>query len=413
MPGPAPPLTIEQAEDRIRDQCFTPSGTGRVGLEAEWHVFDLADSQRIVPIDTIEGAIAGLGSLPGGSRVTFEPGGQLELSSPPAGGVDAACDALAADHDAVAEALGAHGLVLAAVGFDPIRPPVRQLRRPRYDAMEAFFDGDGPAGRRMMCRTAALQVNVDTGADGVDAERRWRLAHLVGPALSAAFATSPVAEGSPSGWVSTRLATWLAIDPSRTAAVQGDRDAFIAYALDANVMLVRHDDLFTPMPQRLSFLEWIRAGHPFGPATADDLDYHLTTLFPPVRPRRWMELRYLDALPDPWWRVAAAVVTALLDDREAGDDAAGACAPVADRWCEAARHGLADPAIQLASLRSITAARRAFSRVGVSDRIAGACDTFLDRYLARGRTVGDDLLYAWRAGRPLVPTPDYEEDRWT
>jgi glutamate--cysteine ligase len=412
VPGPAPPLTIEQAQDRIRHQCFSDTSTGAIGLEAEWHVYDQADTTRVVPIEEVETVIARVGQLPGGSRVTFEPGGQLELSSPPAPGVDVACDVLAADHRAVAGALAEVGLLLVAAGFDPVRPPVRQLRRPRYDAMEAFFDGDGPAGRRMMCRTAALQVNVDAGSEA-DAERRWRLAHLIGPALSAAFATSPVAEGAPSGWVSTRLATWLAIDPSRTAAVQGDRDAFIAYALDANVMLVRHDDLFEPMPHRLSFSDWIRAGHPFGPATADDLDYHLTTLFPPVRPRRWMELRYLDALPDPWWRVAAAVVTALLDDRAAGHEAEAACAPVADRWCEAARLGLADPAIQLAALRSVTAARAAFTRLGISDRLGRACDTFLDRYLARGRTVGDDLLYAWRAGRPLVPPPDYSEDRWT
>jgi glutamate--cysteine ligase len=412
MDGPASLFTIEQARDQIREQCFSASSTGRVGLECEWHVFDRADERRVVPLEAVERVVAAVGPLPAGSRITFEPGGQLELSSPPAAGVDAACDALAADHDAVVAALEPACLTLVANGCDPVRPPVRQLRRPRYDAMEAFFDCDGPAGRRMMCRTAALQINVDIGADH-EAERRWRLAHLVGPVLSAAFASSPVAEGRPSGWASTRLATWLAIDPTRTAAVGGGRDAFVSYALDANVMLVRRDGQFVPMRDRLSFASWIRCGHALGAPTADDLEYHLTTLFPPVRPRRWLELRYLDALPDPWWRVAAAVVTALLDDDEAGDAAEAAATGLADRWCEAARAGLADPAIQLAALRCVAAAREAFGRLGMSDRLAAAGDAFIERYLARGRTVGDDVLYDWRAGRPLVPTGHNQEDRWT
>jgi glutamate--cysteine ligase len=178
-------------------------------------------------------------------------------------------------------------------------------------------------------------------------------------------------------------------------------------------MLVRRNGRIVPMRDRHTYGSWIRSGHALGPATADDLDYHLTTLFPPVRPRRWLELRYLDALPDPWWRVAVAVVTALLDDPDAGDTAAAACTPLADSWCEAARHGLGDPAIQLAARQCVTAARRAFGPLGISDRLADACDTFVARYLARGRTVGDDLLYDWRAGRPLVPTPEDAEEQWT
>jgi glutamate--cysteine ligase len=280
--------------------------------------------------------------------------------------------------------------------------------------MERFFEGFGPAGRRMMCRTAALQVNVDVGAgDAQDAERRWRLAHLIGPALSASFATSPVAEGDATGWSSTRLATWLAIDPTRTAAVRGGRDAFVTYALDANVMLVRRHDAFEPIAERLSFADWVRDGHALGRATADDLDYHLTTLFPPVRPRRWMEIRYLDALPDPWWRVAAAVVTTVLDDADAGAAAEAACAPCAARWCASARYGLADPAFRRAALATVLAARDAFDRVGVSASIGRSCDDFVTRYVEPGRSIGDDVLDAWRAGRPLVAALEDLEDAWT
>ena len=103
--GPALPLTMAMARDRIRQRCFRPGPTGRVGLELEWHVFDRADPQRIVPLDDLVELTGRLGPLPHGSTITFEPGGQLELSTPPADGVDAACAALAGDHDVVAAAL--------------------------------------------------------------------------------------------------------------------------------------------------------------------------------------------------------------------------------------------------------------------------------------------------------------------
>src|SRR5205085_2790011 len=147
---------------------------------------------------------------------------------------------------AVAAALATRRWMLLAVGVDPVRPPQRQLRLPRYDAMEAFFDRDGPAGRRMMCRTAALQINVDNGGAGW-CQHRWPLAPRIGPARAAAYATAPLAEGRPTGRASTRLSTWLDIDPTRTAAVRGGCDEWISYALDANVLLVRHGDAMVPM----------------------------------------------------------------------------------------------------------------------------------------------------------------------
>ena len=411
--GRALPLTMAMARDRIRQRCFRPGPTGRVGLELEWHVFDRGDPQRIVPLDDLVELTGRLGPLPHRSTITFEPGGQLELSTPPADGVDAACAALAGDHDVVAAALAPHGIALLATGVDPVRAPHRQLRHPRYDAMEAFFDVDGGAGRRMMSRTAALQVNLDHG-DGDECARRWRVAHRVGPALAAAFASSPVAEGQPTGWSSTRLATWLDIDPTRTAAVTGGPDEWVTYALDANVLLVRRGAEMVPLRERLSFSAWISDGHPLGPPTVDDLDYHLTTLFPPVRPRGFLELRYLDALPDPWWRVAVAVVTALVQDREAGDIATEACAPVADRWADGARCGLTDPAFQAAALACVAAASAAFDRLPapVSAATAALCDRYVGRYLRHGRTPGHDVLHAWRRGRSLVSLPP-EDDRWT
>src|SRR4051794_39656894 len=143
-----------------------------------------------VPIDSVQDAIAAHLPLPAGSAVTFEPGGQLELSSPPQADAAAACAALATDVAAVTAALEPAGVTLTVAGSDPLRPPARVMNTPRYRAMEAYFDAAGDHGRTMMCSTAALQVNVGLGpSDGVDA--RWRLAHAIGPTLVAAFANSP------------------------------------------------------------------------------------------------------------------------------------------------------------------------------------------------------------------------------
>ena len=175
--------------------------------------------------------------------------------------------------------------------------------------MEAFFDAGGPWGRQMMCGTASVQVCLDAGddSDGPDGYRwRWRLLHAIGPVLVAAFANSPLREGKPTGWVSSRQQVWARMDPGRTRPPRLDddpRDAWAAYALDAELMCVRGTDgADWSAPPGLTLRDWLRGARPrsgsaLRPPTADDLDYHLSTLFPPVRPRGHFELRMIDAQP--------------------------------------------------------------------------------------------------------------------
>jgi glutamate--cysteine ligase len=276
-------------------------------------------------------------SLTAGSRLSFEPGGQVELSSQPALSVGAACTALATDLEIVARALAPLGVRLVQAGMAPA-PGDRLIDEPRYQAMESYFDSAWPAGRAMMRSSASVQVNLGLGGLA-HARRRWEAANVLGPLLASAFACSATGH-----WASQRAATWLAIDPGRTAAVGLDdepADAWADYALEARVMFIRTgDDRYVPMGD--TFLragDWVEGGHSLGFPTADDLSYHLTTLFPPVRPRGWLELRMIDALPDPWWRVPVAVAAAWIDDREVVE----AASPTSGRWLEAARGGLADP----------------------------------------------------------------------
>src|SRR5437763_667784 len=220
MPSPSRCLTRADVARYVEESVFQPPETShpdhaRVGIELEWITVALADG-AVLP-DTLRAAVPD--PLPGGSRLTFEPGGQLELSGPPFPGVVTACSAMAADVAATRDAVSTHGVRLIGVGLDPRGARRRVIDAPRYRAMERYFDTGWPAGRTMMRNTASVQVNLDLG-DG-DMSTRWHRAHAVGPVLAAAFANSPMVDGRPSGWRSTRLAVWAAIDPGRTAPATG------------------------------------------------------------------------------------------------------------------------------------------------------------------------------------------------
>jgi len=346
------------------------------------------------------------GRMPSGALLTAEPGGQLEISSLPAASLADLVQATCADLAALRAALAADGLELAGTGLDPLRPPRRVLDLPRYAAMESYFDSGGPWGRRMMGGTASVQVCLDAGedSDGPGGYRwRWRLLHAIGPVLVAAFANSPLREGKPTGWASSRQQVWTHMDPGRTRPPRLDADpraAWTDYALDARLMCLRNPGAADwAAPPGLTLREWARAGRPRRPA-ADDVDLHLSTLFPPVRPRGHFELRMIDAQPgNDGWVVPLAVCWALLADERAGDAALAAVAPLWDGdpddtgpWLRAARLGPADPATGTASRGCFAAAREALDRAAVPASITACVDAFMDDYVSKDRCPADDLL---------------------
>ena len=223
----APPLSETAAEEHIHGICFKTGPPARVGVELEWLVRVNGDAAAPAGHERVTRALAELteaGELPGGGRLTIEPGGQVEISSAPAAGIGSCVTQAGRDLAAVREALREAGLTLAGLGVDPYRRPARVLDLPRYAAMEQFFDRGGPWGRVMMCSTASVQVCVDAGCDddGYSGFRwRWRLLHALGPVLVAAFANSPLRAGRMTGWKSTRQAVWAQLDPGRTRAPAG------------------------------------------------------------------------------------------------------------------------------------------------------------------------------------------------
>jgi glutamate--cysteine ligase len=287
----------------------------------------------------------------------------VEISSAPAPSLPALHAATSADISALTGILAANGLELGDQGIDPHRPPRRLLDTPRYTSMERAFDRRGPDGRTMMSSTAGLQVCVDAGEPD-----RWTALTVLGPALVALFATSRWHAGRDTGWASARMAAWLAMDPGRTGPVPltGDPAATWArYALTATVLAVRRDDGPWDMPNGLTFADWVAGRWP-RPPTVADLEFHLSTLFPPVRPRGYLEVRYLDAQPGDEWIAPVAVVAALLSDPAVTGQAIAVAEETADRWHDAARLGLDDPCLRRAAAGLLDLAGRALDRTGLS-----------------------------------------------
>lgn len=383
--------------------CLVDGPLGRVGLEVEAHCFDPGDPARRPSWDEISEVLEWVGPLPGGSAITVEPGGAVELSGPPANGVLKAIDAMRSDQAVLRSAVAAAGLGLVFLGTDPSRPPARVNPGARYRAMEQFFaaSDSGAAGAAMMTSTASIQVNLDAGPQAGWAGR-VRLAHALGPTMIAIAANSPMLSGEFSGWQSTRQRVWGQMDSARCGpvlGVSGDDPGtdWARYALKAPVMMVRTAD-----PQQASavthyvpFTDWVdgRVLLDERRPTLADLHYHLTTLFPPVRPRQWLEIRYLDSLPETIWPALVFTLVTLLDDPTAADLAAEAVEPVATAWDTAARVGLLDRRLYTAANRCVAiAAERAPAELAPAmqrlqlDVELGRCpaDDFSDRVIEHG-----------------------------
>lgn len=380
------------AAQHIADTCLADAPVGRVGLEVEAHCYDLADPHRRPGWDELTSALESVPALPGGSSVTVEPGGAVELSGPPADGAVAAIEAMTGDQAVLRSALHGAGLGLVGLGADPLRPAMRINPGARYRAMEQFFaaSDSGAAGAAMMTSTASVQVNLDAGPQPGWAGR-VRLAHALGPVMIAIAANSPLLGGEYSGWLSTRQWVWGQLDAARCGPVlaangTGPVTDWARYALKAPVMLV-HDPVAVPVRRYVPFADWADGRTLLGGRrpTVADLNYHLTTLFPPVRPRGWLEIRYLDAAPEDVWAAVVFTLVALLDDPAAAAVAAEAVEPVATAWNTAARTGLADPRLYTAANRCVAAA---------AERAPAQLAEQMDRLLQaveQGRCPGDDF----------------------
>jgi glutamate--cysteine ligase len=234
--------------------------------------------------------------------------------------------------------------------------------------MELHYAATGRASSAavMMNSTAAMQVNLDAGPAARWGERVAR-AHSLGPTLLAISACSPWLQGRDTGWRSARQRAWRGLDPRTSGAVPGvEQDpaaAWARYALNAPVAFVRTDSdgdasETVGVAAGVPFELWASGSVQLGGRrpTAADLDVHLTTLFPPVRLRGYLELRYLDMTAPRWWPAIAAVITTLMDDPGAADQASEATERSAPLWTEAARDGLGNAVVADSARRCVAIA---------------------------------------------------------
>ena len=427
-----PPLSEAAAEAWIPRTCFKNGPPSQIGVELELVVADARHPDGLAthyPPHRYPALLRELGTGDLDGALTVEPGGQVELSSRPGPNLAHTIDTVYRDLSALRRRAARCGTRLIGVGVDPIRGPRRIADHPRYVAMERYLDTWGPAGRTMMCSTASVQVNVEAGvipqvpithtaptvsgghagtrSAPIDPMRditaRWDLLHAIGPALVAAFANSPRRGGRSTGWKSTRQGLWLELDPARTGVPTARsgadlESAWTQWVLDAPLMLVRRENGPWTAPPGMMFRTWLRQGRAAvpdrPPPTIDDLSYHMTTLFPQVRPRGHFEIRFIDAQPGQWWSVPPAVIGALLDDHSAGHQARDACAPTEGRWLDAARHGMDDPTLAKAAGAVLEAAARALRRAPDNAWLAGQVEGYLELWTARGRCPADDPLDA-------------------
>lgn len=331
-------------------------------------------------------------ALPDGGIVSYEPGGQIELSAAAFPSAGALVRALRATVLPLAEFARDHGVELRSVGVEPrggIEEVALQLPGARYVRLTRFLRSIGTGGERMMRQTAAMQVSVDFGAEPLLA---WRALNGMAPYVTAIFANSPVYRGEPTGHRSTRAAIWRQLDGGRTGCFACDDPVaeYLDFALAAPAILLGDDTSFHP------FAEWNARGC-VGP---DEWRAHLTTLFPEVRPKGFAEVRSADAVAPEWYGAPLVLLAGIVHHPPALHAAAELLgAPEPALLHAAGRDGLLDPEIasvarDLAELATAGAA----ALPGLFDgETLDEAAAFFARYTLRARSPADDTLDALTA----------------
>ncbi|HZT47276.1 MAG TPA: glutamate--cysteine ligase [Hyphomicrobiaceae bacterium] len=446
----APAPTVRSRADLIAwiAAGSKPAEAWRIGTEHEKFLF-YTDTLRPVPYEgprgvraLMEGLIARFGWEPilegeniialkrpegePGGTVSLEPGGQFELSGAP----------LRTVHEVGAETQEHLDQVLAAgtplrigflgVGFSPDWTLEETPRMPkqRYQVMTRYMPLVGTRGLDMMYRTATIQVNLDF-ADEADMVKKFRVSLALQPIATAMLASSPFTEGKPNGFLSMRSEVWRDTDKARTGMLPFvfepgmSFERYVDYALGVPMYFVYRSGRYIDVAGA-SFRDFLAGRLPQLPGefpTEDDWSDHLTTLFPEVRMKRFLEMRGADG--GRWRRICAvpALWAGLLYDRTSLD----AAWDLVKGWSAEERQRLRD-AVPRTALRTrfrdttvLEVARQvlAIARAGLSRRgftnAKGEDEAIflepLEAILRDGLTPADEILFRYERdwGRRTAP----------
>jgi glutamate--cysteine ligase len=372
------------------------------------------------------GNIIGLLDVTGGGAISLEPGGQFELSGAPVADLHGTCRELHAHLAQVREVAEPLRIGFLSLGMSPkwtlAETPVMPKRR--YEIMAGYMPKVGTRGLDMMFRTATVQVNLDFGSEA-DMVRKLRASLALQPIATALFANSPFTEGRPNGMLSMRSEIWLDTDRNRTGMLPWafedgmGYERYVDYALDVPMYFVKRGDTYHDVTGA-SFRDLL-AGKldslPGERATLSDWSNHLTTIFPEVRAKRFLEMRGADVGRTSRICSLSALWVGLLYDEAALD---GALDLVKD-WTAEEREALRvavpkeglNARIGNRTVREISRDVLDLSRAGLAARARdnglGDDETIylatLDQIVSGGRTNADDLLDRWRGpwGRSVDP----------
>jgi glutamate--cysteine ligase len=324
-----------------------PAAQWRIGTEHEKFVFrrdDLSPAPYGGPRG-IEALLTGLkrfgwdavmegdhiiGLSDGLASVSLEPGGQFELSGAPLDNLHQTCGEVTEHLDQARAVAGELGLGILAAGFHPKarREDIDWMPKGRYAIMRRYMPTVGKLGIDMMLRTCTVQVNLDFASEA-DMVRKYRLSLALQPVATALFANSPFTEGKPNGYQSYRAQIWTDTDPDRSGLLPFvfepgmGFERYVDYLLDMPMYFVYRDGRYIDAAGQ-SFRDFMAGRLPALPGelpTMSDWGDHLTTAFPEVRLKKFLEMRGADS--GPWGRLCAlpALWVGLLYDDAATDAA--------------------------------------------------------------------------------------------
>ncbi len=367
---------------------------------------------------TDHGHLIGLYDADGGGAISLEPGGQFELSGAPVADLHATAAELAL-HLRQVKAAGEHlGIAFLGLGHSPLwtRAQTPVMPKSRYRIMADYMPKVGTRGLDMMFRTSTVQVNLDFGSEA-DMVAKLRVSLALQPVATALFAASPFVEGRPSGFLSTRSEIWRHTDADRTGMLPFafedgmGFERYVDYALDVPMYFVKRGETYHDVAGA-SFRDLLDGKLPQIPgerATLSDWANHLSTIFPEVRLKRYMEMRGADCGSVPMLNALPALFVGLLYDPVALDEAG----QLVKGWTAAERQALRDavPREALAatiagrSVREVARDMLAIARRGLARRArrdeGGADETAfldpLDAIVESGQTEAERLVALYGA----------------
>jgi glutamate--cysteine ligase len=449
-------LTPIERRDELVDwiaQGVRPKSQFRIGTEHEKFAFTL-EGHRPVPYEgqrgirtLLEGMqhllgwqpimegenVIGLFDVTGGGAITLEPGGQFELSGAQVETVHQTSRELMAHLAQVREVARPLRIGFLGIGMTPswTRAEMPKMPKGRYKIMTAYMPKVGKLGLDMMYRTCTVQTNLDFSSEA-DMVKKLRVSIALQPVATALFANSPLTEGKPNGFLSFRAEIWRDTDKDRTGMLpwafeEGmGFERWVDYALDVPMYFVKHGDEYVDVAGR-SFRDLMAGTLPGmlgARATISDWANHISTIFPEVRLKRYLEMRGADSGPLPNLLALPAFWAGLLYDDVSLDAAWDLVRP----WTAEQRQQLRDavPKQGLAAtisgrtLLAVAADVLKLARAGLARRQrfdAGGQDEtryleVLEDRFARGTTPAQELLEKFHGKWASSVDPIYAEEAY-